>query len=287
MKNGRLPVLKTYKLFIDGKFPRSESGRSYACASKGETIANVCLSSRKDLRDAVVAARKAFPGWAARAPFNRGQILYRIAEVLESRREEFVGELILQGESNEKARREVSDSIDRLVYFAGWADKFQQVMSCVNPVSAPYFNFSSPEPTGVVGIIAPNKLSLLGIVSSIAPVIAGGNTAIVLASETNPLSAITFAEVLHSSDVPAGVVNVLTGTRKELLPHFASHMDINGVMYWGEKTDEIKLIEESASLNVKRISCFTEKELSSLKIESPYPILDFQEIKTTWHPIGA
>jgi acyl-CoA reductase-like NAD-dependent aldehyde dehydrogenase len=228
----RLSVAKTYKIYIGGKFPRTESGRYFALEDKkGAVIANVCRGSRKDFRNAVVAARKAQPGWAKASAYLRGQIIYRIAEMLEGRRDQFISELVLQGVAPRAAEKEVDASIDRLIYFAGWADKYQQVFSAVNPVSSSHFNFSILEPTGVVSMLAPNDSGLLGLVSNIAPTIVGGNTCVVLASEKLPLCAVSFAEVLHASDVPAGVVNILTGYRDELTEHFASHMDVNAIVY--------------------------------------------------------
>lgn len=282
----RLEILKTYKIFIGGQFPRTESGRYYPLKNKGgEIIANICLSSRKDLRNAVVAARNAFAGWSSRAPFNRSQILYRIAEMLEGRKAQFVEELQLQGYTPKAAGIELSTAIDRMVYYAGWCDKYQQLYSTVNPVSSPHFNFSVPEPTGVVGIIAAEESSLLGLVTAIAPVIAGGNTCVVLASESKPLCAVTFAEVLATSDLPGGVVNILTGKSSELHTHFASHMDVNAVTYWRNDAAEIKAIRENAALNVKRVFIHSNISLVSEEAQSPYYILDTQEIKTTWHPI--
>src|SRR4026208_838714 len=208
----RLEVLKTYKIYIGGQFPRTESGRYYVPLNdSGQKLANICLSSRKDFRNAQVAARSAFSGWSGRAAFNRGQVLYRIAEMLEGRKAQFVEELVLQDATKSKAEKEVEWAIDRLIYYAGWCDKFQQLFSSVNQVASSHFNFSVPEPTGVVSIIAPQDNSLLGLVSVIAPVIAGGNTCIALASSSKPLSSVTFAEVINSSDVPGGVVNILTG----------------------------------------------------------------------------
>src|SRR6201984_1618139 len=224
----RIEVLKTYKIYIGGQFPRTESGRYYPLLDKNKKIiANMCLSSRKDYRNAVVVARGAFGGWSGRAAFNRGQILYRIAEMLEGRKEQFVNELIQQGSVKAQAIKEVELSIDRIVYYAGWCDKYQQLFSAVNPVASSHFNFSVPEPTGVVALIAPQTDSLLGLVSVIAPVIVGGNTCVVLASETKPLCAVTFAEVLNSSDLPGGVVNILTGKVSELASWFTDHMDVN------------------------------------------------------------
>jgi len=278
----RLEVLKTYKIYIGGQFPRTESGRFYPVELKDGTVTNICLSSRKDLRNAVVAARNAFEGWSSRAAFNRSQILYRIAEMLEGRKAQFIEELVAVGASRAAATKEVEASIDRCVYFAGWCDKFTQAFGSVNPVSSSHFNFSVHEPTGVVTIIAPESPSLLGLVSCIMPVIAGGNTCVVLASENSPHVAVTFAEVLNSSDVPGGVVNILTGKEDELAEHFSSHMDVNATIYCREK--HIKLIQENASLNVKRISNWSGKDW--LKDgEDPYLLLETQEVKTTWHPI--
>src|SRR5215216_1411256 len=228
----RLEVLKTYKIYIGGQFPRTESGRYYVPTNAaGQKLANVCLSSRKDFRNAVVAARSAFGSWSTRAAFNRGQILYRMAEMLEGRKAQFIDELIQQDSSKVKAEKEVNLAIDRLIYYAGWCDKYQQIFSAVNPVASSHFNFSVPEPMGVVAIVAPQLDSLLGLVSVMAPVIAGGNTCVILASENKPLCAVTFAEVLHSSDVPAAVVNILTGKPAELLPWFVDHMDVNAMVY--------------------------------------------------------
>lgn len=280
----RLEILKTYKLYIGGQFPRTESGRYYAPLDKnGKPLANVCLSSRKDLRNAVVAARKAFGGWSERAAFNRGQILYRIAEMLEGRRTQFVEELIQQGSTKVQAEKEVDLSIDRLVYYSGWCDKYQQVFSAVNPVASSHFNFSALEPMGVVGIIAPQNSSLIGLISTIVPVIAGGNTVVVLASEKLPLCAITFAEVLHTSDVPAGIINILTGTETELTSQFGTHMDINAILYAGDNESLVYSMDVETD-NVKRIKRF---ELNAMDetAENPYLITDFQEVKTTWHPI--
>lgn len=282
----RLEILKTYKIYIGGQFPRTESGRFYPLKNKkGDIMANICQSSRKDFRNAVVAARGAFGGWSGRAGFNRSQILYRIAEMLEGRKEQFISELILQGLTEKAANDEVSLSVDRLVYYAGWCDKYQAVFSSVNPVASSHFNFSVPEPTGVVAIIAPEESSLLGLVTAIAPVIAGGNSCIVLASESKPLCAVTFAEVLNSSDLPGGVVNILTGSSEELHSHFSSHMDVNALTYYRKNKNEIKTIKENASLNVKRIFIYDKVVLASDKAQSPYLIFDNQEIKTTWHPI--
>ncbi|MGZ3918965.1 MAG: aldehyde dehydrogenase family protein [Bacteroidia bacterium] len=281
----RLNILKTYKIFIGGQFPRTESGRYYDLKNKrNETLANVCLSSRKDFGNAVVAARSAFGGWSGRSAFNRSQILYRIAEMLEGRKAQFAEELTLQGISPGAAEKEIQQSIDRLVYYAGWCDKYQQLFSSVNPVASSHFNFSVPEPTGVVSIIAPEKSGLLGLISVIAPVIAGGNTCVVLASENLPLCAITFAEVLATSDLPGGVVNILTGTSNELHEHFSSHMDVNAVIYCRDNKEELKKIAENSSLNVKRNFNWN-KDWAKEENQNPYLIFDLQEIKTTWHPI--
>jgi acyl-CoA reductase-like NAD-dependent aldehyde dehydrogenase len=282
----RLEVLKTYKIYIGGQFPRTESGRYYTPKNKaGQALANVCLSSRKDFREAVVSARNAFGGWSAKAAFNRGQILYRIAEMLEGRKAQFIDELVKQDSTVKQAEEEVNTCIDRLIYYAGWCDKFQQVFGAVNPVASSHFNFSVPEPTGVIAIIAPQQTSLLGLVSVIAPIIAGGNTCIVLASETKPLSAVTFAEVLNSSDVSGGVVNMLTGKPSELVKYFADHMDVNTIIYCESDVETKKLIQEKAALNVKRVVLYDKIKWNSDEAETPYFIMDTQEIKTTWHPI--
>ncbi len=277
----RLNVLKTYKLYIGGKFPRTESGRYYKLEDGGETLANLCLSSRKDFRNAVVAARDAQANWAKSSAFLKSQILYRIAEMLEGRASQFANELIQMGATPEAARAEVGASIDLLVHYAGWADKYSQVFSSVNPVASSHFNFSVPGPTGVVGVIAPEASGLLGLVGVIAPAIVGGNSVVVLASKTQALCAVTLAEVLHTSDLPGGVVNLLTGDRGELLEHFASHMDVNAVIYAGDDAKEIKALQTAAAENLKRV--IVRDAANDL---GPYAILDTQELKTTWHPIG-
>lgn len=282
----RLEVLKTYKIYIGGQFPRTESGRYYVPANAaGKKLANVCQGSRKDFRDAVVAARGAVSGWSGRAAFNRGQILYRMAEMLEGRKAQFIEELIAQDSSKAKAEKEVNNAIDRLIYYAGWCDKFQQLFSTVNPVASSHFNFSVPEPTGVVSIIAPQSDSLLGLVSVIAPVIAGGNTCVVLAAETKPLCSVTFAEVLHSSDLPGGVVNILTGKPTELVSWFADHMDVNATIYCENNSDIKKIIREKSAVNLKRVTFYDTINWNTSQGQSPYFIMDTQEIKTTWHPI--
>jgi acyl-CoA reductase-like NAD-dependent aldehyde dehydrogenase len=284
--NKRLEVLKTYKIYIGGQFPRTESGRYYiATNAKGKKLANVCLSSRKDFRDAVEVARNAFRGWSARAAFNRSQILYRMAEMLEGRKAQFIDELIQQDAIQLKAEQEVDLAIDRLIYYAGWCDKYQQIFSSVNPVASSHFNFSAPEPTGVVAIVAPQNDSLLGLVSVIAPVIAGGNTCVVLASYTKPLCSVTFAEVLNSSDLPGGVVNILTGKVSELIPWFAEHMDVNAVIYCEKDETTQKMLKEKSAVNIKRVILNEDVNWYAEEGQSPYFISALQEIKTTWHPI--
>lgn len=282
----RLEVLKTYKIYVGGKFPRTESGRYFTARNnKGEALANMCLSSRKDFRDAEGAARSAFGDWGSRSAFNRGQILYRIAEMLEGRKAQFVDELMKQNSTKVAAEAEVELSIDRLIYYAGWCDKFQQLFSTVNPVASSHFNFSVPEPTGVVSIIAPQSTSLIGLVSVVAPVIAGGNTCVVLGSFEKPLCAVTFAEVLHSSDVPGGVVNILTGDPKELAVYFADHMDVNAIIYCEKNAEVQKLVKEKSALNMKRVVIYSDNNWQSEESQSPYLIQNTQEIKTTWHPV--
>lgn len=281
----RIDILKTYKLYIGGKFPRTESGRYYAIHDKkGKFIANMCLASRKDFRNAVVIARNAQSAWAATTALNKGQILYRIAEMLEGRKEQFINEIISQGATASNAKKEVEAAIDRMVYYAGWSDKYQQIFSTVNPVSSPHFNFSMVEPVGIVSIIAPEDQGLLGLVSVIAPAIVGGNTVVVLASESKPLTAISFAEVLNSSDVPAGVVNILTGNKNELISHLASHMDVNTLVYCGQNLEVIKNISELASNHIKRTIFFKKTDWFNSNNQSPYFIEKMQEVKTTWHP---
>jgi acyl-CoA reductase-like NAD-dependent aldehyde dehydrogenase len=284
--NERVKVLKTYKIYIGGQFPRTESGRYYPLSLTDKSVVNVCLSSRKDFRNAVVKAREAQESWAARSALNRSQILYRIAEMLETRSAQFVEEMILQGSTRVAAKLEVEQSVDRLIYYAGWCDKYNPIFSSVNPVSSSHFNFSSTEPMGVISIIASQKSTLLGLISVVAPAIASGNTCVVLASNSKPLCAITFAEVLNSSDLPGGIVNIMTGEVKELLPHFSNHMDVNAIYLCTDNADEKKLAESNASLNVKRARIETEQDWANSMCESPYRIMDFLEVKTTWHPIG-
>ena len=286
MANERLEVLKTYKIYIGGQFPRTESGRYYSPVNaNGDKLANMCLSSRKDFRDAVTVARGALSGWAGRAPFNRSQILYRMAEMLEGRKAQFADELMRQDASAEAAMLEVHTAIDRLIYYAGWADKYQQIFSSVNPVSGPHFNFSVTEPVGVVAMIAPEESGLLGLVSLIAPVITGGNTCVVLASGSRPLCAVSFAEVLNSSDLPGGVVNILTGKVSQLYPQFTDHMDVNATIYCGTDSGITEEMRKRSAGNLKRAHFYPDMDWSSQEGESPYLILDLQEVKTTWHPV--
>jgi acyl-CoA reductase-like NAD-dependent aldehyde dehydrogenase len=262
--SSRLPVRKTYKLFIGGAFPRSESGRTYEAEGQ-----NVARASRKDVRDAVRAARAVFPKWAAMTAYNRGQVLYRIAEMIESRTAEFA--------QLSTGRDEVARSIDRIVWYAGWADKLAQVIGGSNPVAGPYFNFTLPEPTGVVGVVAPEEPPLLGIVSRVAPVIVGGNTAVVLTSADHPLAAIELAEAIATSDVPGGVVNVLTGFRAELAPWLAAHVDVNAL----DVPELDAELERTAADSVKRV------HHAAPDAQSPWEVAAFLELKTVWHPIGV
>lgn len=286
--NKRLNILKTYKLYVDGKFPRTESGRYYIHKDKnGNALANICQSSRKDFRDAVVAARKAQSGWASKTAYNKGQILYRMAEILEGRKSQFIDEMMQSNYGKAEASKEVDAAIDTLVYYAGWSDKYQQIFSSVNPVESSHFNFSMPEPMGVISVLSDENSALLGLVNGIAPAIVGGNVVIILASTTHPLCAVTLGEVLQTSDLPAGVVNILTGYRKELLSHFSNHMDVNACVYYGNDVDEIKAVKTNAAFNVKRAVIHKEKNLFNEKFSSPYLIMNLQEIKTTWHPVGV
>ena len=286
----RLAVRKTYKLYINGEFPRTESGRYYPVNGKGgELLANACRGSRKDLRNAVVAARKALSGWSGKTAYNRGQILYRIAEVCESRAAELADELRRQGSSAAEARKEVDAVIDRWVYYAGWSDKFIQLFGSVNPVAGPYYNFTVPEPTGVVGVVAPEEPALLGLVSRIAPAIVGGNTVVAVTSEKRPLAAITMGEVFETSDVPAGVVNLLSGVKSELVPWMAAHMDVNAIDTTGVDAKAIATVQKTAAENVKRVVHFDASTIGwddARRAQGPYAIFDFQEAKTVWHPIG-
>jgi acyl-CoA reductase-like NAD-dependent aldehyde dehydrogenase len=284
---GRLRVRKTYKLAIGGAFPRSESGRSYPVYdSKGELLAHAAQASRKDVRDAVVAARKALPGWARATAYNRGQVIYRIAEMLDGRRDQFAAEVAsAEGVSTRNALELVDASIDRVVWYAGWADKFAQVAGSANPVSGPYFNFSVPEPTGVVAIMAPQESSLLGFVSTLAPVLCTGNTAVVVTSQTRPLPAVSLSEVLATSDLPGGVANVLTGFTAELGPWLASHRDVNAIDLTGVAPEERVALQRAAADNVKRVFAPDDPDFESEPGTGRLTV--FVETKTVWHPIGV
>jgi acyl-CoA reductase-like NAD-dependent aldehyde dehydrogenase len=286
MASTRVPVRRTAKLYIGGEFPRSESGRSYEVRSHdGRLLARAARASRKDLRDAVRAARAAQPGWAGKTAFNRGQILYRVAELMEGRRGQFEAELADAGAKD--PARGVSASIDRWVWYAGWADKIGQILGGTNPVAGPYFNFTIPEPTGVVGVVAPGDRSLLGLVSRLAPAVVSGNTAVVIASESSPLPAVSLGEVLATSDVPGGVVNVLTGRTAELVPWLAGHMDVNAIDVTGVPDGLRADVEELAAENVKRVVRAGDVDPFSAEAQSPYDVTALMEFKTVWHPMGA
>jgi acyl-CoA reductase-like NAD-dependent aldehyde dehydrogenase len=286
LSTDRLRVRKTYKLAIGGAFPRSESGRSYPVYdSSGALLAQAAQASRKDARDAVVAARKAFPGWSRATAYNRGQVIYRAAEMLDGRRDQFAAEVgAAEGLSDSEALRVVDDSIDRIVWYAGWADKFSQIAGSANPIAGPYFNFSLPEPTGVVAIIAPQASSLLGFVSVLAPVLCTGNSAVVVASEQRPLAAVSLAEVLATSDLPGGVANVLTGFTAELAPWLASHRDVNAIDLTGVAPEERPALQRAAADNVKRVYARSDEDFA----DDPGTgrLTAFVETKTVWHPIG-
>lgn len=286
----RLDVRKTSKLYIGGAFTRSESGRSYVVNdNRGRFLANASAASRKDARDAVVAARKAFPGWAAKTAYNRGQVVYRIAEVLEGRREQFVEEVCAgEGITRPRASRVVDQAVDRLVWYAGWSDKIAQVVGSTNPVAGPYFDFSVPEPTGVVAVLAPQDSSLLGLVSVVAPVIVTGNVAVVTASRDRPLPAVTLSEVLATSDVPGGVVNILTGSVGDTAPWLASHMDVNAIDLTGAAgdTEHAVQLQVAAAENLKRILRPDARELDWNADPGTGRLTAFLETKTVWHPIG-
>ncbi len=291
----RIPVRKTYKLYVGGQFPRSESGRSYVVrAADGTPLANAVRASRKDLRDAIRSARGAFAGWDGKTAMNRGQVLYRAAELMEGRRDQFEAEVAAaEGIGATAAREQVDRSIDRWVWYAGWADKITQVLGTVNPVAASYFDFTFPEPTGVVGIVAPESSSLLGLVSRVAPAVVGGNCIVVLASESRPLAAVTLSEVIATSDVPAGVINILTGLRRELVPILASHMDVNAIDTWGVPFEMRVAVEEAAIENVKRVARPPMVDadrfdwLDDRRAQRPEWIAALLEMKTVWHPIGV
>ncbi|MDQ3116651.1 MAG: aldehyde dehydrogenase family protein [Verrucomicrobiota bacterium] len=288
-KDTRLQVQKTYKLFIGGKFVRSESGRVEPAASGGQVLANYARASRKDFRDAVGAARKAQAGWSKTSAYLRGQMLYRAAEMLEMRRPELEAELARSaGKKNGKATEEASLTIERLVHYAGWTDKFSQIFSAVNPVASSHFNFTMPEATGVVVVVCPNDPPLLALVSLVAPVILSGNTAVVLTSSTQPLPALTFSEIIATSDLPGGVINLLSGNPAELASHIASHMDVNAIVDASDDAKVTAALQQGGGHNVKR---YVERALApadwrGATAENPYWILDTVEMKTAWHPIG-
>jgi acyl-CoA reductase-like NAD-dependent aldehyde dehydrogenase len=292
----RIDVRKTYKLYIGGDFPRSESGRSYVVSdTNGDPIANAVRASRKDLREAVRAARKAFQPWADKTAMNRGQVLYRVAELMQGRRDQFVSEVVVaEGLREAKAREVVDRAIDRWVWYAGWADKIAQVLGSSNPVAAPYFNFTIPEPTGVIGIVAPETSSLLGLVSRVAPALVAGNAVVILTSETRPLPAITLSEVLATSDVPGGVINILTGIKTELVPVLAGHVDVDTIDVWGVPAELRTETELVAADNIKRIARRPAGVadakfdwLDDRAAERPEWIAAYLEMKTVWHPIGV
>ncbi|MGW7525505.1 aldehyde dehydrogenase family protein [Streptomyces sp. NPDC054783] len=287
MSDARLSVFKTYKLYVGGKFPRSESGRVYEVTdSKGNWLANAPQSSRKDARDAVVAARKAFGGWSGATAYNRGQVLYRVAEMLEGRRDQFVREVAdAEGLSKSKAAAVVDATVDRWVWYAGWTDKIAQVIGGANPVAGPFFNLSSPEPTGVVVVLAPQESSFLGLVSVLAPVIATGNTAVVIASEKSPLPALSLAEVLATSDVPGGVVNILSGRTAELAAPLAAHQDVNAIDLAGADEELAKELEIAAADNLKRV--LRPQAVDYFETPGIDQMTAFLETKTVWHPTGS
>jgi acyl-CoA reductase-like NAD-dependent aldehyde dehydrogenase len=286
----RLAVRKTYKLYVGGAFPRSESGRSYEVTdARGRFLANAAMASRKDARDAVVAARKAYGGWSGATAYNRGQVLYRVAEVMEGRRAQFVDEVAAgEGVTRPRAEKAVDAAVDRWVWYAGWADKIAQVTGSNNPVAGPYFDFSVPEPTGVVSVLAPQSSSLLGLISVLAPVIVSGNTAVVVASEARPLPAITMGEALATSDVPGGVVNLLTGRTAEIAPWLASHMDVNAVDLTGVAGDDdlARTLENDAAENLKRVIRAPAAEPDWTAEPGLGRLTAYLETKTVWHPVG-
>lgn len=286
--NRRVSVRKTYKLYIGGKFPRSESGRSYQISTaRGAFLANAAQASRKDVRDAVVAARKAFPGWSGATAYNRGQVLYRVAEMLEGRRAQFVDEVAAaEGIPVRRAESTVDAAIDRWVWYAGWTDKIAQIAGSSNPVAGPYFNFSLPDPTGVVAVLAPQKSSLLGLISVLAPVVAGGNSVVAVAAQDRPLPAVTLSEVLATSDLPGGVINLLTGFTTELAPWLAGHMDVNAIDLTGVAPDERAALERLAADNVKRVYRGA-ADPDWTADPGTDRLLAFLETKTVWHPIGT
>lgn len=280
--SGRVEVIKTYKLYIGGQFPRTESGRYLPVLQRDSRVINVCQASRKDLRNAVVSATNALKTWRSRTAYNRSQILYRIAEMLEGRKQQFVQDLIQEGLTPKKALVEIERSIDCIIHYSGWCDKYLQLFSTVNPVADSYFNFSVPEPVGVVGIITDTKGNLYSLVSTLVPVLAGSNTAVLLVPPSAVVSALNFAEVLETSDIPAGTVNILTGQIDELLYHFGTHLDIHTVVF--ETSDEslISELRQLAATHVLRVINRTPGNV----VEGPYKIMETQEVKTTWHPVG-
>jgi acyl-CoA reductase-like NAD-dependent aldehyde dehydrogenase len=287
-------VRKTFKLYVGGQFPRSESGRSYLVRTRdGAPLANAVRSSKKDVRDAIRTARGAVAGWSGKTAMNRGQVLYRVAELMEGRRAQFIDEVAeAEGLTSAAASAQVDRAIDRWVWYAGWADKISQILGTVNPVAAPYFNFSIPEPTGIVAVVAPESSSLLGLISRVAPAVVGGNAVVVLASESRPLPAVTLGEVLATSDVPPGVINILTGLRRELVPIIAAHMDVNALDIWGVPRDMRASVETTAVDNVKRVARSPRGVddrfdwLDDRRAQRPEWIAAYLEIKTVWHPIG-
>jgi len=289
MAERRVPVKKTHKLYIGGAFPRSESGRSYVVATpSGEFLANAALGSRKDVRDAVVAARAAQPGWAGATAYNRGQVLYRVAEILEDRRSQFVAAVAAgEGLDADGAAAAVDAAVDRWVWYAGWCDKVAQVAGSSNPVAGPYFNFSIPEPTGVVGLLAPVRSSLLGLVSVLAPVLVTGNTAVVIASETRPVPAVVLGEVLATSDLPGGVVNIVTGRAAEIAATLAAHRDVDALDLAGAPAELAAELARAAAVNVKRVLAPPPDEPDWTEPPTPRRILAFVETKTVWHPVGT
>jgi acyl-CoA reductase-like NAD-dependent aldehyde dehydrogenase len=282
----RMGILKTYKLYVGGAFPRSESGRSYPVpGADGQVLARAARATRKDVRDAVRAARDAVPGWSGATAYNRGQVLYRVAELMEGRRAQFVEELERLGEKG--AEEQVDAAIDRWVWYAGWSDKIAHILGSVNPVAAPYFNFTIPEPTGVVGVVAPQDSPLLGLVSRVAPAVVSGNAVVVLAAEAAPLPAVTLGEVLATSDVPGGVINILTGLTAELVPWLAGHMDVNALDVAGVPGHLLPEVEELCADNVKRIVRADGIDWGADGAQSPYAVTALMEMKTVWHPMGA
>jgi acyl-CoA reductase-like NAD-dependent aldehyde dehydrogenase len=285
----RLDVLKTYKLYIDGKFPRSESGRTLAVQGpKGEVIAHICRASRKDLRDAVEAARKALPGWSGATAYLRAQIMYRMAEMMEGKREEFSAALSLGAKNRKKSDVEVAAAIDRLVHYAGWADKYAQVLGCNNPVSGPYYNFTITEPTGVVAVVTPDEHPLLSLISLIAPAVCAGNTVVAVAGPGNPIPAAVLGEVFATSDVPAGVVNILTGDRAELIPFIAGHRDIDAIHAGNLTAEEAATLRGGSAENIKRVTVHNDVDwFDNDQCQSPWWIEPLVEMKTVWHPASA